>query len=528
MTVMLTVMDVVLAVREYDSAGDDSLEERIEKLKRIMEEHRILPYCTAYHHLAFRSEFAMVSQDNMQPAVSNAGSRGDMRKYHVDEQRWSEPRSVLKLGWKSVTALGWLSITYYILNVQAAQQPGMFVCLLTLAVFFLLWSIYAVSDYLTSNFKNLLGRPYSVFLIGFAFLASFQLVGGYRFRTPVSSEDALEPIMTVVKQANHSLPRRWGQQGLKAQPYSVCRTKWGADSAQLSALDLAALAWVSYEEDCDKMQNLLDASFDPAPVLINCSDYTQIPRWISVGYRSNNSEEASEEAPYDTIAIAVKGTSTLADGYLDTDLFAFIKVLQMMALIGPVLTVLPRMLVAWLIMKAKLFSGCSSFEIDVWQKMHSEIEQLKATHNKANFVITGHSLGGLIAEVVAVKTNIPALVWSAPGTTFSERFFHISEEATQRDVQVIMPDYDQVPRVDMHSGTVQRIQCLSKFGLLANDHAAMCHKIVKSACEIWRVCGDWPRNRDFSGSCSEYVDESELGALYPVRDAPIMGRIQDS
>lgn len=245
-------------------------------------------------------------------------------------------------------------------------------------------------------------------------------------------------------------------------------------------------------------------------------------------------DENNPTDEFDTIAVAVKGTSTLEDAYFDTDLFAFIKVLQVMSFVGPVLKILPRQFVAWLMMTAKHVSGFSQYEANTWLGMADSVNALKKDFPNSTVVITGHSLGGLIAEVVADMTSTPALLWSAPGATYAERFLNVSEESTQRDIEVIMPDFDQVPRVDLQSPVLQRIQCLAKGGTLRTDQPAMCHKVAKSACEVWRVCGDYIpsrndkdplgrdwRNRDFSTTCSEFVNHTELGQLYPVRDSPI-------
>merc|ERR1740123_2744562 len=92
-------------------------------------------------------------------------------------------------------------------------------------------------------------------------------------------------------------------------------------------------------------------------------------------------------------------------------------------------------------------------------------------------------------------------------------------------IDKVMPDNDAVPRVDQHESVVQRIQCFDKNHTPVGffDGTKTCHPIVKSACEVWRVCGDVPMHRDFSEECSRYILPHELGQLYPVLTQPILG-----
>jgi len=197
-------------------------------------------------------------------------------------------------------------------------------------------------------------------------------------------------------------------------------------------------------------------------------------------------------------------------------------VLQVFSFIAPVLTVVPKDMVQYLLAMLKTMGQGGTYEAGIWGRLANETRAWQADNPNSAFVVTGHSLGGAIAEIVADRLALPALVWSAPGTMYSQRFFSISEERTQRDVVVIEPEFDPVPRVDKQKGVVQGIQCWS----IGHQVPSLgeCHKIAKSACEVWRVCGDEPRRRDFSQTCAQYVQRSELGTLYPVLNKPIVAR----
>ena len=61
---------------------------------------------------------------------------------------------------------------------------------------------------------------------------------------------------------------------------------------------------------------------------------------------------------------------------------------------------------------------------------------------------------------------------------------------------VIVPDYDVVPRVDVHKGAVQNILCGGA------SSALKCHSILRTCCELIRSCGD-PYNRSLT-QCTKY------------------------
>jgi len=155
----------------------------------------------------------------------------------------------------------------------------------------------------------------------------------------------------------------------------------------------------------------------------------------------------------------------------------------------------------------------------IWNSLASELRELQSNNTKSKIVLTGHSLGGAIAEIVAARLGFSALVWSAPGAVYLQRFFNITEEQEQRDVVVVIPDFDVVPRVDKHAAVVQRIQCWAKNHQV--EDPLKCHSIAKSSCEVWRVCGD-DKRRNFNNTCFPYISNAELGTLYPVLNAPII------
>merc|ERR1712224_154525 len=107
--------------------------------------------------------------------------------------------------------------------------------------------------------------------------------------------------------------------------------------------------------------------------------------------------------------------------------------------------------------------------------------------------------------------DIPAIVFSPPGIRYSHLRFGVALTQLERTVVGIVPEGDVVPMVDYQAGMMQKIACRQKNG--AQELFIECHSMERTACEIWRVCGD-PRRRDFTNTCSKYTEEKMLGKYY--------------
>jgi len=299
------------------------------------------------------------------------------------------------------------------------------------------------------------------------------------------------------------LPGLLPSNGTKSSPYAACGMSWGSPDGPLSVLDLAALAMFAYEPDCMRIPDLLKSSFGKgagSPRMEVCMPYESLPRWVSFYFppRKRGGEG--------TRVFSVKGTSTWRDIYVDTNLFATIQVLQALSKVVPILSLLPVPLIQGIV------GPIRGAETHIWEDLASAIESrqdeaAQRGRGTDKVVLTGHSLGGAIAQIVAARLQLPALLFSAPGVTYSARRFDLKSDWV-RHVTVVVPDNDFVPLVDVQAGVVQRLACLDREGKGAS--ARVCHSLRKTACELWRACGD-AAGRDFTSACLEYVDPQFLG-----------------
>mmetsp|Transcript_112746 Transcript_112746/g.318677 ORF Transcript_112746/g.318677 Transcript_112746/m.318677 type:complete len:939 (+) Transcript_112746:118-2934(+) len=354
-------------------------------------------------------------------------------------------------------------------------------------------------------------------------LLSLQVALLWSTSVNVAQQD-LAPLMLSHMQAlmiPHGGNSSWGlktewENAHDVRPYPVCRTTWGAADAPLSVLDLSALSWISYQPECwspkecgaaQSVECLLRQTFGSrAPVLEFCSGYYDFPRSIVVRFPGSDGRNG-------TRVVAVKGTSTTLDFYVDTDTYATIQVLQWMdSTVVPVLSYFPIDLVQQYLSLSSTEWGIGQPLDDLVQNVSRMSHFLGRPAPDAHLVVTGHSLGGGFAQAVAARLGKDSFLLSAPGDTFLAKAFKISWQPGQKTVTV-WPEKDLVPQVDVHSGVVQHILCRDKQGRL--EVAPACHALVKTACELWRVCGDAPYHRNFTASCEPFVTNELLGHNFP-------------
>ncbi|EKX36229.1 hypothetical protein GUITHDRAFT_145913 [Guillardia theta CCMP2712] len=112
-------------------------------------------------------------------------------------------------------------------------------------------------------------------------------------------------------------------------------------------------------------------------------------------------------------------------------------------------------------------------------------------------VLTGHSLGGGIAHVVAALLNLPAVAFNPPGVykSLAKHLHWHGEErrqmlhAAHNRTVTVLAENDFIGRLfDSHAGLVQTITCSTdQMGPLG------CHMIENAVCNLLRHCNNDPR-----------------------------------
>eukprot|EP00445_Apocalathium_hangoei_P043647 CAMPEP_0203978160 /NCGR_PEP_ID=MMETSP0359-20131031/101975_1 /ASSEMBLY_ACC=CAM_ASM_000338 /TAXON_ID=268821 /ORGANISM="Scrippsiella Hangoei, Strain SHTV-5" /LENGTH=480 /DNA_ID=CAMNT_0050916369 /DNA_START=56 /DNA_END=1497 /DNA_ORIENTATION=+ len=302
--------------------------------------------------------------------------------------------------------------------------------------------------------------------------------------------------------------------------YPICRMNWGYPGMEpkvsLSALDLGIFAAEIYgktEKDIVKgvLGGFAGTDLFKGMVLEHLADFNESGRWAVWKIPAAK-----------TRVIAVRGTTTFQDALVDADLWAFVKILQSFDKFSSIISMMRKQLVRELTGSISLRAWLH--EPRLWQALEDVAAKAKDDSLSDGWatvvtghslggglaqiiaaappdtgsgvvarwhatVVTGHSLGGGLAQIIAAHLKIPALVWSPVGVGYSLDRFRMTAEDVYLTSVLIQPDYDLVPEVDLQLGYTQHIPCH-----FAGRNPIECHSILRSECELFAMCGD-PRGR---------------------------------
>jgi len=184
--------------------------------------------------------------------------------------------------------------------------------------------------------------------------------------------------------------------------------------------------------------------------------------------------------------LAIRGSQTVPDYMIDTEMWSFVKGVQLLNRYFPVITLLPVGLVQTLVYGTDWRWWCQKREVweDVLDKAKEAAQKCDSLGHQ--MIVTGHSLGGGLAQIISSQLNIPALTFSPVGVLYSLKHFHMLEQAVIENVVNVVPLNDPVPMIDEQIGFTQKIKCTAS--------PIECHLLARTACELYASCGD-PRAR---------------------------------
>ena len=101
--------------------------------------------------------------------------------------------------------------------------------------------------------------------------------------------------------------------------------------------------------------------------------------------------------------------------------------------------------------------------------------------NRSAILVTGHSLGGGLANIVGAHLRLRSVGISAPGIMFAGGKLGLSTSQIRAWNSNVQPTKDIVPKIDMQGGLNQHIDCHLSVG--------QCHSSAVTLCRLIESCG---------------------------------------
>ncbi|CAJ1423519.1 unnamed protein product [Effrenium voratum] len=213
-----------------------------------------------------------------------------------------------------------------------------------------------------------------------------------------------------------------------------------------------------------------------------------------------------------TSVFAVRGTTDIFDALQDMDLWLPVGMMYVFERLGPNIVSLWGPGIAWICRRVYLLQD-GNFSLSFMGLLH-EVRARMQSYPSRVYYITGHSLGGGIAKLVAAeamreelkesglsdRVEMTAVAFAAPGIGVAEALlFGRDVKSTNRLTSVtVQPQNDIVSRIDHNTGSAIPVDC--------KGSPRHCHSIYATLCSMYRVCGSKRASHELLIPCGWCAD----------------------
>ena len=303
-----------------------------------------------------------------------------------------------------------------------------------------------------------------------------------------------EPLLLLEKgPPNFDLPKR------ENSVYPICNMRWANASISskdryLTLFDLLPLTEIIYNFNIDYYDDSLELKrafdnvykgTDVAPVTIEHLDKMDQFSRSAVLYFNDLKIRV----------MVIRGTIMGEEAFFNLNLYSFTQVLNIFDKFSPVLGLLPDKFVSKIVAWVDVSKFANSGDPLSKQFDQAQLFKLKSLLNGDQFIIVGHSLGGLIAGTIGSRIGTPALAVNPPGSKSLRERLQIKRHVNvYQSLTTIKLDKDPVSNVDSHLGSINMLNC--------NFDPLSCHSPKAALCELYTICRD-ERNRTLNIDCSK-------------------------
>lgn len=245
-------------------------------------------------------------------------------------------------------------------------------------------------------------------------------------------------------------------------PYAVCNMKWN----NMTIADYGFFAHLAYTYEPYFTQ-------DFKTLFPNCTDC-----YIAYTYNASSSFYDIHMPSKNLSVVGVRGTLLLVDFIQDFFIWKEIALLQFSSFFGPFVAYWPESMTTLLIEIVSFVEKTIEDETAYYTPLEEYIKSIKS---KRNVIMTGHSLGGGIVNIVGARQDVQSIAFSPPGVYFSRQKLGLQSSSVNRLSVNVIPDKDIVTKIDRNLGFIQNIDCDGMF--------AACHSLQRTVMSLIKSCG---------------------------------------
>ena len=266
------------------------------------------------------------------------------------------------------------------------------------------------------------------------------------------------PIFSKTASLNDEKPK------LNNVEYPACKMRWANknfnfNNKYLTLLDIIPINGYIYNADNDKLDDsawisqLIKSNFEGTSL--------QNIRIEFIGKQSDFGRSLIIYFPdYKIRVMAIRGTLRLNEFLYDLNIYSLPQSLKLFNKLTPVIGFLPKNMVRIIIkyLNADRYLGVEEKVDEVY--LIAEKYNKKSIENKDEFIITGHSLGGIIAGIISSKLEVSGIAFSPAGiSTLLKRYDINDEDKVLKSLTTITMQNDIFGKVDKHLGSVNQLAC---------------------------------------------------------------------